>query len=101
MITSMVRGYPDPRFCTFKQALDNGWSVRNGEKGSRIEYWEPKLGKKDEEGATDEEKKSRSQDGRAIERGNQSAPSDSARLHGNTGPQASSNSHRAYSEPGK
>src|ERR1700733_12735402 len=44
MITSMVRGYTDLRFCTFKQALDNGWCVRKGEKGTRIEFWEPKPG---------------------------------------------------------
>jgi antirestriction protein ArdC len=58
MITSMVRGYTDPRFCTFKQALDNGWCVRKCEKGSKIEYWEPKLGSKDE-GADEDEKRSR------------------------------------------
>lgn len=58
MISSMVRGYTDPRFCTFKQALDQGWCVRKGEKGTRIEFWEPKPGNK-AEGASEDEQKSR------------------------------------------
>ena len=58
MISSMVRGYTDPRWMTFKQALDNGWRVRKGEKGSRIEYWESKPGNKAED-APDDEKHSR------------------------------------------
>lgn len=33
------RGYTDPRWCTFKQAKDNGWSVKKGEKGTAIEFW--------------------------------------------------------------
>ena len=27
---------------TYKQASDNGWQVRRGEKGTQIEYWEVK-----------------------------------------------------------
>jgi antirestriction protein ArdC len=58
MIASMVRGYSDPRFMTFLQAEQKGWHVRKGEKGTRIEFWEPKPGNHDE-GADDDEKRSR------------------------------------------
>jgi antirestriction protein ArdC len=57
IIASMARGYTDPRFCTFKQCVDNGWQVRKGEKGSQIEFWDVKPG--DKEAATDDEKHSR------------------------------------------
>lgn len=33
------KGYTDPRWCTFKQAKDEGWSVKKGEKGTLIEFW--------------------------------------------------------------
>jgi antirestriction protein ArdC/phage/plasmid primase-like uncharacterized protein len=33
-------GYTDPRWCTFKQAKDAGWSVKGGEKATFIEYWD-------------------------------------------------------------
>jgi antirestriction protein ArdC len=33
------KGYEDPRWCTFKQAKDNGWFVKKGEKGTKIEFW--------------------------------------------------------------
>jgi antirestriction protein ArdC len=57
MIASMARGYTDPRFCTYKQAVDNGWQVRKGEKGTGIEFWDVKPGDKDAE--SDDEKHSR------------------------------------------
>lgn len=34
-----LKGYSDPRWCTFKQAVDNGWNVRKGEKGTQVEFW--------------------------------------------------------------
>ena len=40
MATGVERGYADPRWMTYKQATDNGWQVRRGEKGTQIEYWE-------------------------------------------------------------
>src|SRR5579863_1220219 len=40
MATGLQRGYEDPRWMTYKQASDNGWQVRQGEKGTQIEYWE-------------------------------------------------------------
>ena len=42
MATGLERGYDDPRWMTYKQASDNGWQVRRGEKGTQIEYWEVK-----------------------------------------------------------
>jgi antirestriction protein ArdC len=44
MVTSLQRGYEDPRWMTYKQASENGWQVRRGEKGTQIEYWEAKDG---------------------------------------------------------
>src|SRR5580692_6451187 len=42
MATGLQRGYQDSRWMTYKQASDNGWQVRRGEKGTQIEYWEVK-----------------------------------------------------------
>lgn len=36
---SGIKGYADPRWCTFKQAKDNGWNVNKGEKGTSVEFW--------------------------------------------------------------
>ena len=36
------RGYGDPRWMTYKQASDQGWQVRKGERGTQIEFWEVK-----------------------------------------------------------
>lgn len=38
-LTAISKGYTDPRWCTFKQANDNGWKIRKGEKSSIVEYW--------------------------------------------------------------
>jgi antirestriction protein ArdC len=42
MATGLQRGYEDPRWMTYKQASENGWQVRRGEKGTQIEFWEAK-----------------------------------------------------------
>jgi antirestriction protein ArdC len=34
-----TRGHSDPRWMTYKQAQENGWQVRKGEKGTHVEYW--------------------------------------------------------------
>lgn len=42
LVLSMIadeKGYEDPRWCTFKQASDQGWMVKKGEKASYVEYW--------------------------------------------------------------
>lgn len=31
--------YQDPRWCTFKQAQEKDWKIREGEEASRIEFW--------------------------------------------------------------
>lgn len=33
------KGYNDPRWATYKQAAEQGWQVRKGEKGALVEYW--------------------------------------------------------------
>lgn len=43
MATGLARGYEDPRWMTYKQAAENGWPVRKGEKGTHIEFWEVKV----------------------------------------------------------
>lgn len=34
-----MQDFPDSRWMTYKQASENGWQVRKGEKGTLIEYW--------------------------------------------------------------
>lgn len=31
--------YKDPRWCTFKQAQTQGWKIKPGSKGTKIEFW--------------------------------------------------------------
>jgi len=49
MATALHRGYEDPRWMTYKQAADQGWQVRRGEKGTQIEFWEVKRTARDQE----------------------------------------------------
>src|SRR5690242_11153658 len=42
MATAIRRGFDDPRWMTYRQAAQNGWQVRQGEKGTQIEFWELK-----------------------------------------------------------
>ncbi|MFL6451382.1 MAG: ArdC family protein [Bryobacteraceae bacterium] len=42
MATGLQRGFDDPRWMTYKQASENDWQVKKGEKGTRIEFWEVK-----------------------------------------------------------
>src|SRR5690349_23318699 len=42
MAIGLQRGYTDPRWMTYRQAAQNGWQVRQGEKGTQIEFWEVK-----------------------------------------------------------
>jgi|SRR5579871_1846802 len=39
---SMKRGLTDPRWMTYRQAAENGWQVRRGERGTQIEFWDVK-----------------------------------------------------------
>lgn len=38
---SMVRGYADPRWMTFKQIKDADYHLEKGAKGAKVEYWFP------------------------------------------------------------
>jgi antirestriction protein ArdC len=40
MATAARRGFTDPRWLTYRQSQENGWQVRQGEKGTQIEYWQ-------------------------------------------------------------
>lgn len=40
MTTGLRKGYGDPRWMTYRQASEQGWQVRQGEKGTQIEFWE-------------------------------------------------------------
>src|SRR5262249_23743504 len=40
MAAGMRRDYKDPRWMTYKQAHEQGWQVRKGEKGTHIEFWQ-------------------------------------------------------------
>jgi antirestriction protein ArdC len=60
MATGLQRGYQDPRWMTYKQAIEAGWQVRRGEKGTQIEYWEVKP-------ASDKSTSDRSRDGGAAD----------------------------------
>jgi antirestriction protein ArdC len=63
MAIGMARGYDDPRWLTYKQATENGWQVRRGEKGSHIEFWETKTqspAKDADSGTTNEAKEEKS-----------------------------------------
>ncbi len=47
MATALRKGYDDPRWMTYRQAAENGWQVRKGEKGTQIEFWEIRDGSAD------------------------------------------------------
>src|SRR5579885_1063554 len=40
LAVGMKNGYSDPRWMTYRQAAENGWQVRKGEKGTQIEFWD-------------------------------------------------------------
>lgn len=35
----MMLGHDDPRWCTYKQAQEQGWQVRKGERSTTVEFW--------------------------------------------------------------
>lgn len=39
-ISASIEGYKDPRWLTFKQAKELGYSVKKGSHGTTLEYWE-------------------------------------------------------------
>jgi antirestriction protein ArdC len=42
LAVGLQRNYEDPRWMTYKQASEQGWQVRRGEKGTQIEFWDVK-----------------------------------------------------------
>lgn len=46
------QAFDDPRWCTYKQAQQQGWQVSKGEKATVVEYWQWDEQKKDETGQT-------------------------------------------------
>ena len=42
MATAIRRELDDPRWLTYRQAVAQGWQVRQGEKGTQIEFWQAK-----------------------------------------------------------
>jgi antirestriction protein ArdC len=42
MATAIRREFDDPRWLTYRQAAAQGWQVRQGEKGTQIEFWQAK-----------------------------------------------------------
>ena len=40
MAVGAQKNYADPRWLTYRQAQENGWQVRKGEKGTHIEFWQ-------------------------------------------------------------
>lgn len=44
------QGYADPRWATYKQASEQGWKVRRGERSTLVEYWQWSEQKRDPDG---------------------------------------------------
>jgi len=40
MAAGIRRSFEDPRWMTYRQAAEQGWQVREGEKGAQLEFWE-------------------------------------------------------------
>src|SRR5579872_42203 len=53
MSAGLQGGSDDPRWLTYKQAAENGWQVRKGEKGTQVEYWEYPARQEDAKEKTD------------------------------------------------
>lgn len=57
LASARTQGFDDPRWCTFKQAQEQGWNVKKGSKGTRIEFWS-RIDDKDKEQGEDKGQKS-------------------------------------------
>lgn len=70
LATAIQRGYDDPRWMTYRQAVQNGYQVKQGERGTHIEFWEvrEKNGGKDERSSEETEKDQRETERRLIHR---------------------------------
>ncbi len=62
MASAMEAGYTDPRWLTYRQAAAEGWQVRAGERGTRIEFWD-RTPSKASDGTEKPEKQEKEADG--------------------------------------
>jgi antirestriction protein ArdC len=67
MATALRKGYDDPRWMTYRQAAENGWQVRKGEKGSQIEFWEIRDRSADSHTSDPSEDRSQSSKSKSLE----------------------------------
>jgi len=58
MAVGARKGYEDPRWLTYRQAQENGWQVRKGEKGSQIEFWQFEAAKAQAQDSNESERES-------------------------------------------
>jgi antirestriction protein ArdC len=54
LTVGLQKNYEDPRWMTYKQAAEQGWQVRKGEKGTQIEFWDVKPDAKKAGGKADD-----------------------------------------------
>ncbi len=47
LAVGIQRNYEDPRWMTYKQASEQGWQVKRGERGTQIEFWDVKPQRED------------------------------------------------------
>ena len=60
LAVGLQRNFEDPRWMTYRQASEQGWQVRRGEKGTQIEFWDVKPqqeGSKDQPGNSETTRK--------------------------------------------
>ena len=55
LVIAIDRGLNDPRWITYKQAAENGWRVRRGERGTQIEFWDMKPVRSEDSAKTSDE----------------------------------------------
>jgi antirestriction protein ArdC len=55
MASEIRSGFDDPRWMTYRQAAEQGWQVRKGERGAQIEFWEMKAPKERDGNPKDED----------------------------------------------
>lgn len=64
LAVAIQRGLSDPRWMTYRQAQENNWQVRKGEKGTQIEFWDVKRITSNEPDPIDEDNATPSRDTR-------------------------------------
>jgi antirestriction protein ArdC len=62
LTVGLQKNYDDPRWMTYKQAAEQGWQVRKGEKGTQIEFWDVKPESKTAKTRTDDAQEPKTED---------------------------------------